>query len=61
MELGAIYSRWSQLIDGLCRGRKIEEEPIRLQQRSWDVRTEATPSTEATAIEYERWAYGTNV
>jgi hypothetical protein len=27
---------WRQLIGGGCRGQKIEEKPIRLQQRSWD-------------------------
>jgi hypothetical protein len=61
MELGAIYLRWRQLTDDGCRGRKIEKKPIRLQQRSWDAGTEVTPSTEATDIKYDRWAYGINV
>jgi hypothetical protein len=39
---------------------KIEEKPIRLQQ-SWDAGTEAMPSNDAATIEYDRWAYGTNV
>jgi hypothetical protein len=57
MELEVFYSRTG----GGCCGQKIEENPIRLQQRSWDAGTEATSSIEATAIEYDRWAYGTNV
>jgi hypothetical protein len=49
-----------------CRGKKIQK-PVWLQQRNWDAGTEAiasaevTSSTKATAIEYDRWAYGTNV
>jgi hypothetical protein len=61
MELGAIYLRWRQLTDDGCSGQKIEKKPIRLQQRSWDAGTEVTPSTEATDIKYDRWAYGINV
>jgi hypothetical protein len=59
-ELGAIYSRWRQLTGGGCRGQKIEEKPIR-SQHSWDAGTEAMPSNDAATIEYDRWAYGTNV
>jgi hypothetical protein len=38
---------------GGCRVRKIEEKLVRLQ-RSWDVGTEATPSTKETDIKYDR-------
>jgi hypothetical protein len=64
--LGAIYLRWSWNRRWMS-WQKTEEKPVRLQQRSWDAGTEATSSTEvtssteATAIEYDRWAYGTNV
>jgi hypothetical protein len=61
LELGAIYSKWRQLTGGGCRGRKTKEKPVQLQQKSWDAGTEVTPSTEATATEYDRWVNGTNV
>jgi hypothetical protein len=70
-ELGAVDGVGSDLFErrtgGGCCGRKTEEKPVRLQQRSWDAGAEATASTEVTssteaiAIEYDRWAYGTNV
>jgi hypothetical protein len=49
------------LTGGGCRDRKTEEKPVQLQQKSWDAGTEVTPSTEATATEYDRWVNGTNV
>jgi hypothetical protein len=64
MESGAICSREEPAVDVVAK--KIQKL-VRLQQRNWDVGTEAiastevTSSTEATAIEYDRWAYGTNV
>jgi hypothetical protein len=59
--VGSDLLRWRQLTDDGCSGQKIEKKPIRLQQRSWDAGTEVTPSTEATDIKYDRWAYGINV
>jgi hypothetical protein len=67
LELGEMDGVWVRFtqdglgIDGGCRGQKTEEKSIQLQQRSWDTGTEATSSTEVAAIEYDRWAYGTNV
>jgi hypothetical protein len=57
---------WSDLLDRRTGGGCHDDrgEP---KQSSWDVATEATASTdvtsstEASAIEYDRWAYGTNV